>query len=327
MRNAGAALLLAAAVAAAQETPSELSEVVRAVRERESATYPFKSDYTVLQRGTGEGSFQACFATRHPLRIWRATDRFWLRHGDSYLHAGREPERWVLEWRGTIGRGAPPALEPLPVDFGLEYATERISALLRRPSARILRRERIGEFDCLAVLLDWLQENSESIQHPLGLWLAREHAYFPVQVIHYALAGDPELLEDGAIELSGRRFLPHDWYVVDRLMAVEGALLPGLGRKLPRRRRQELLEFRCNFAEVGDRVVEADFDTPGFMYVLDERRGRHVWITPLVDVPLSTMWFIIYFAWGLAVLVAAHRWRRRRKLRRVESVESVWDTT
>ena len=77
-----------------------------------------------------------------------------------------------------------------------------------------------------------------SIQHPLGLWLARKHAYYPVQVIHYALAGDPELIEERAIELSGRRYLPHDWYVVDRLMPVEGALLPGLGRKLPRRRRQ-----------------------------------------------------------------------------------------
>ncbi|MHC4819816.1 MAG: hypothetical protein ACYTF8_17355, partial [Planctomycetota bacterium] len=179
------ATLWLAALAEAQD----LEEIARVMAEREQATFPFAASYRVQVQSrdrNGEPDLlSAKVAHRVDRMLWRGftldrEEHCWARDGTTWSFVKHDPEVWWVPWRGEIA--APPGFtwRLLPADFGLELASQRMSSFLRRPSARLRGREDVADFACGVVVVDWVDSASSRIQHPLVLWLAVEHDYYPV---------------------------------------------------------------------------------------------------------------------------------------------------
>jgi len=329
------ATLWLAAPAGAQD----LEEIARVMAEREQASFPFAVSYRVqVQSGDRNGEpdlLPAKVAHRIDRMLWRGEfvdghtpireEHCWARDGTTWSFIRHDPEVWWLPWRGEIA--APPKFtwRVLPADFGLELASQRMSAFLHRPSARIRGRESVEDFDCVVVLVDWVDSASSRIQHPLALWLAVEHDYYPVQVVRYVREAYPDIRNEDRITVDGLVYKPDSWRVVDELTTVGRARFPVRARQLSRSRFQDAMQIKVDRAtlRLGSEVTEDDFDLPGWMYVVDRRSGTPYFVTPLGPIPLSGIAIGIYVIVALAVaLEARRRWKRRRR-RKAEA--TVWD--
>jgi hypothetical protein len=327
------ATLWLAAPAGAQD----LEEIARVMAEREQATYPFAVSYRVQVRSGGReaepGMFPAWVAHRTDRMLWKGgvdddgvrKEHCWARDGTTWSFVRHDPEVWWLPWRGEIGASPKFTWRLLPSDFGLELASQRMSSFLRRPSARIRGRESVEDFDCVVVLVDWVDPTAPRIQHPLALWLAVGHDYYPVQVVRYVREAYPDIRNEDRITVDGLVYKPDTWRVVDELTTVGRARFPVRGRQLSRSRFQDAMQIDVDRAtlRLGSAVTEDDFDLPGWMYVVDRRSGTPYFVTPLGPIPLSGIAVGIYVIVALAVaLEARRRWKRRR---RQKADATVWD--
>ena len=337
------AILWLGALAEAQD----LEEIARVMAEREQATYPFAVSYWLQVQSEdpiGEPPLvlQAKVARRTDRTLWRGDvagpdpDEFddrilireehcWARDGNTWWFVKRDPEAWWIPWHGEIAPSLEFSWRLLPVDFGLELASQRLSTFLHRPSARIRGREGVGNFDCVVVLVDWVHTESPRIQHPLALWLAVRHDYYPVQLVRYALEAYPDTRNEDRMTIDGVVYKPASWRVVDELTTVGRARFPVRARQLSRSRFEDTMEIKVDRAtlRIGSEVTEDDFALPAWMYVVDRRSGTPYIVTPVGPIPLSGIAIGIYVVVALAVaLEARRRWRRRRK-RKAEG--TVWD--
>jgi len=329
------AILWLAALAEAQD----LEEIARVMAEREEATYPFAVSYWIQVQSedrNGEPDLlQAKVAQRTDRTLWRGQvaddstlnreEHCWAQLDGTWWFVKRDPEAWWVPWRGQIGASPNFTWRLVPVDFGLEHASQPLSTFLHRPSARIRGRESVVDFDCVVVVVDWVHTESPHIQHPLGLWLAVRHDYYPVQVVRYALEAHPDPRDEDPVTIDGVVYKPGSWRVVDELATVGRARFPVRARQLSRSRFERALQMNVDQAtlRIGSEVTEDDFALPDWMYVVDSRSGTPYFVTPVGPIPLSFLALSLYGVVALAVaLEARRRWRRRRK---GKAEGTVWD--
>ncbi len=324
------AILSLAAIARAQD----LEEIARVMAERERATFPFAVSYRVQVEHRGETEvFPATVAHRADRMLWEGAfddglvreEHCWARDGTTWWFVKHDPEVWWQLWHGEIAAPTSFTWRLLPADCGLELASQPVSAFLRRPSARLGGRERVGDFDCVFVVVDWVHTDVPRIQHPLGLWLAVEHDYYPVQLVRYVREAYPDIDDEDPITVDGLVYKPEVWRIVDELTVVGRARFPVRARQLSRSRFQDALQMWVDRAtlRLGSDVTEDDFDLPGWMYVVDRRDGVPYLFTPVAPIPLSGIAIGVYVVVALAVaLEARRRWKRRRR-RKAEA--TVWD--
>jgi hypothetical protein len=329
------AILWLAAPAGAQD----LEEIANVMAEREQATFPFAVSYWVQVRApsadrNGEPDmFPARVAHRSDRMLWRGPfddgyvreEHCWARHGTIWWFIRNDPEAWWKPWHGEIA--APPKFtwRLVPADFGLELASQRMSTFLARPSARLRGRENVADFACVVVVVDWVDSAASRIQHPLVLWLAVEHDYYPVQLVRYVREAYPDTRNEDRLTVDDAVYKPNVWRVVDELAVVDGARFPVRARQLSRSRFDEAMQMNVDRATLsfGDEVTDDDFDLPGWMYVTDRSSGIQYLFTPLAPIPLSGIAIGIYVLVAMAVaLEARRRWKRRRQRKREGTV---WD--
>jgi hypothetical protein len=332
------------------ESPVEaqdLEEIARVMAEREDATYPFAVSYWVqVEPGGLEAEvdlLEARTAQRVDRMLWRGAaqpsdpwafedeepvvreEHCWARDGTTWWFVKRDPETWWMPWHGEIAAPVKFTWRVLPSDFGLEFASQRLSTFLHRPSARIRGRGNVARFECVVVLLDWMHPKPSRIQHPLGLWLAVEHDYYPVQIVRYTREADPHVRNENLATIDGKVYKPGTWRVVDELTVVGRARFPVRARQLSLWRFDDALRMNVDRAtlRLGSDVTEDDFDLPSWMYVVDRRSGVPYFVTPLGPIPLSGIAIAIYVIFALAIaLEARRRWKKRRR-RKAEP--TVWD--
>lgn len=321
-------VLLLAALAQAQD----LEEIAGVMAERERVTYPFAVSYWVEVQSEQEGQPGARYPARAAWSVdrllWRGAvageEHCWARIGNTWWFVERDPRDRL--WHGEIAATPEFTWRLVPVDFGLEHASQPLSKFLLRPSARIRGRERVGDFDCIVVVMDWVHSETEHIQHPLALWLAVEHDFYPVQVVRYTAEAYPDTRDEDRLTIDGKVYKPATWRVVDELTTVGRACFPVRGRQLARSRFERGMRMTLDLAtlRVGREVEDDAFALPGWMYVVDRRSSAPYFFTPVGRIPLSLLAISIYVVVALAVVLEARRrWRRRRRRRKAEG--TVWD--
>jgi len=311
---------------------------------REAATLPFVADYRIVETVDGNtdwaGTYHATFCARGNRRVWRgvthqlksaAADRFrrglfvtrkearW-RNRRGFVHAWEDPDRSFGKWRGIVTDENPALDLDLPLDFGLEYATWPMSRYVRHASARVLREERVGPWDCVVVVVDWLDGGAATIDSPLMLWLAPGEGYFPVRTVAYSPSGHPDLVREEAFELEGRSFTPNRWYEVEELERRGEARVVRTGRRLPCGNMEALRAFHLEALRLGRNVSSSDVTPPAFVYLRHERTRVRYWTTPLGWMPLTWFWIAIYLV--MLYLTSRGVWWCARRLRRWRSADS-----
>lgn len=302
------ALLLLAVPAVAQD----VADLAARAAAREEATYPFAVRYRV-------GDTIADYASRGSERTWRADGEIWMRFDRFWLHARYEPDASYTKWRGTMDRSIHwyPVV-PTPDQLGLEYDLELCSSYLRHESAHVLRTERVGDLDCVVVLLDWLDEHGTEILHPMALWLATEREAYPVQLVVYGRDPDPDADNPDRLRLPDGTFAPRVRCVVTELFQAGDTWFPARGTVETDGETAELVIDPATL-RLGRDVTDDDFDPPSYMWIEDHARGGKRWFTPLGSIPFSFLWILWYFANVVAVLWLIRFLARRARARRGSS--------
>jgi hypothetical protein len=244
-----ALVLVLGASGAGEELPAP--DVIAAVmRGREAATYPVAIRYSAEHRWGQRVSWLLSYAgecvwerdrrlhrDQHYTGSGKADpydrttlfkrDTIDLRDQKHVLSLVRRPDSSDDTWGGSIAPINATRARLSPGDFGLRFAARDASNFLEVPSARVVGRERVGEFSCVTVLFDRFDKTSSSIRNPALFALSESHGYFPVRFVAYnRTSDDSRYPSDDALELDGRQHPVIEERVVHELARAGGGWIP-----------------------------------------------------------------------------------------------------